>query len=669
MKKFIYMTVAALVMLTTLSCEKEKLSPKDNPSSTESSVEKVDMVFSAVTSGTEKTTITDETVAIWSETDVIKVFTDKDTQGSPCAISDGAGTTSATFSGQCAKEGPWTAVCPADKATGFNNGTVTLTMPENQTYALNTFASGALPCVAYSDKESFFFDNSFGVLKLRLQLAAGRTGSVKSITLTDKAGAKLNGTFTVNPSLSPVATKGGADGTSSITLDCVNGVELSTSTATEFWFVVPEGAFASGLDVKVTSTNDIEEVFSTTLPNKITAGKIKVMPISEIVLKPASIGRGTATRKEGTGEVEIEWIQLWENGPQFAEYNLGATAVGGVGGMFCWGGHEAGSRSSSHAQYDIQQSSDDAATLIWGPDWCIPTRDEMQYLIDNCTMVWKRANESGYGVEGCFVTGKGDYSGNSLFFPVTRYDYYDGYSAAYWTSTPQSGSAHLCNQFRIWSSYPVPGSYIYGESDYDLVGIRPIYKKAPVISGEAERTGGENVKWVMMWPGGPKWAEYNVGADSELEYGGYYFWGISVNQVDRPGVQTYSQSTNSIQGTNEDTAKNLWGDNWQMPTEEDLNGLITKCDVEVVSNYNNSGMSGRLYKGRGACAGNTLFLPESGYCDMMGNVGSRNSVGYYWSATPHGSDKSGELYISYSSTSIDHSARYIGNSVRAILAE
>ncbi|MCQ2336996.1 MAG: hypothetical protein MJ010_07455 [Paludibacteraceae bacterium] len=442
MKKIIYMAGAALMMLASASCKKND-AVRNNE---QSSVEKSDMVFTASSKGGLKTTVSSSTTVIWSATDKLKVFTAEDTSGSECILSSGAGETTAEFTGQCAKNGPWTAICPASSATGFSNGTITLTMPATQTYTAGTFAAGALPCVAYAETNTFEFDHSFGLLKLSLKLKSGKTGSVKSITVTDKGGAKLNGTFTVTPSSGATATKSGTDGTASITLNCGTGVALSTSSATDFWIVVPAGAFASGFDVTVTSTNDIPAAITAFKDNTIVAGAVTNMPVQVIEFTPTT---GTAKRN---GNVDVNWVQLWAGGPKFAEYNVGASSKTEHGVLYGWGTTETDKEYYVTSDTDIQYGEHDTAKNLWGENWQMPTVDDLSKLCnkygeepyaaytDGGTWV---TDYNGSGVNGVVIKGLGAYANNSIFLSAAGYWYYqyesEGIDGFYWSSRGGSG--------------------------------------------------------------------------------------------------------------------------------------------------------------------------------------------------------------------------------------
>lgn len=59
---------------------------------------------------------------------------------------------------------------------------------------------------------------------------------------------------------------------------------------------------------------------------------------------------------------------------------------------------------------------DDAATVNWGSEWCMPTYDQMDELMKNCEYKFTEVN----GVTGAKFTAK---NGNSIFFPAAgRYN-------------------------------------------------------------------------------------------------------------------------------------------------------------------------------------------------------------------------------------------------------
>ena len=428
MKKLFYTFGAALVMLASVSCEKKDNSAKEEPSRDE----KVNMTFTAAAnSAAERTTVTDGTTVVWSDGDAIRVFANGETSGDVCDMTSEAGKTYATFEGQCAKQGPWTAIYPAFDGATYSDGAITFTMPAEQTYAENTFAQGAMPCVAYSETTEFTFNHSFGVLKLSLKLASGKTGSVKSITVTTKGTEKLNGTFTVTPKTSATAAKSGTDGTNAITLNCVTGeyeegVELS-EIAKDFWIVVPAGAFANGFDVEITTIDDKIATLSTENDNTIKVGEIKPMPEKEIMF---TAGYAAVKTEAGIPGNKVKWVQLWENGPKWAEYNVGATSVEGVGFHYRWGGIIDNGDDYVEGYDENPLSAHDAAKNLWGDKWKMPTKEDILHLVGGVAVegedgtvraksVYLDSSESGYGIAGMLCTGiEEGYKDNSVFFPA-----------------------------------------------------------------------------------------------------------------------------------------------------------------------------------------------------------------------------------------------------------
>ncbi|MCQ2096219.1 MAG: fibrobacter succinogenes major paralogous domain-containing protein [Bacteroidaceae bacterium] len=196
----------------------------------------------------------------------------------------------------------------------------------------------------------------------------------------------------------------------------------------------------------------------------------------------------------------------------------------------------------------------------------------------------------------------------------------------------------------------------------------PTQQLRSVTLGKAYATGPDcEVNWVQLWENGPKFAEYNVGATSATEHGGLYTWGGTyLNGQGGQWKDDHQTGSTALSGTS-DTATNLWGDNWRMPTQAELEPLLDSavCDMEWTTV---GGVNGYKFTGKGAFASNSVFLPAGGYCDC-GGVGSRNYYGYYWSSTPDGNDNSCCMYFKSGNYFVFNGYRDVGYSVRAVLAE
>ena len=175
--------------------------------------------------------------------------------------------------------------------------------------------------------------------------------------------------------------------------------------------------------------------------------------------------------------IPLGGVQLWENGPYWAECNVGATKPEECGYYFWWGetvGYkyddgawvsELGTREVSTPfnyhpceTYDMDVSAlrdagyiddtgvlvaeYDAATVNMGVCWRMPTESELALLVANTTTKWIQTN----GVSGVLVAGKGAYSAKGIFFPATGYGFDSKFIGLnevglYWSSTPGAGSS------------------------------------------------------------------------------------------------------------------------------------------------------------------------------------------------------------------------------------
>ena len=143
-----------------------------------------------------------------------------------------------------------------------------------------------------------------------------------------------------------------------------------------------------------------------------------------------------ATNSEGTSYSEVVSFTTLENskeyeyvdlglpsGLKWAPHNIGATLPSEYGNYYAWGEvlpketyTEANSETYRKPMYDISGNVQyDAATFNWGGEWRMPTRTEMQELLDNCT--WTLTTQN--GVSGYKVTSKTN--GNSIFLPAAGY--------------------------------------------------------------------------------------------------------------------------------------------------------------------------------------------------------------------------------------------------------
>ncbi|MBR2026488.1 MAG: leucine-rich repeat domain-containing protein [Alistipes sp.] len=179
------------------------------------------------------------------------------------------------------------AVYPYVETTTISNtGLISFELPATQIYAEDSFGLGANTMVAVTENtndESLSFKNACGYLKLQLY---GDDVTVKTITFEGNNNEKIASSATITAAYGGVPLVAMTDtATSAITLDCGNGVRLSSDPAnpTAFWFVVPETTFEEGFTVKITDING--DICEKSTSNAISIERNAIQPMRAIVVE------------------------------------------------------------------------------------------------------------------------------------------------------------------------------------------------------------------------------------------------------------------------------------------------------------------------------------------------------------------------------------------------
>ena len=199
---------------------------------------------------------------------------------------------------------------------------------------------------------------------------------------------------------------------------------------------------------------------------------------------------GARTPGSGTGtENNYKYVDLGlPAGLKWATCNVGATSPEQTGKYFAWGetvGYTAeqvksGERSFSSSVYNSGSAASiskdltleqDAAHVNLGGNWRMPTDDEFQELIDNCSVVWTN-DYNGTGVAGSVFTSK--VNGNSVFLPAAGYCFYSsvynvGSEGEYWSA---SGATLLNAWFVSFHSGGVGVNHYYKWCGHSVRGVR-----------------------------------------------------------------------------------------------------------------------------------------------------------------------------------------------------
>lgn len=201
------------------------------------------------------------------------------------------------------------------------------------------------------------------------------------------------------------------------------------------------------------------------------------------------------------------------------------------------------------------------------------------------------------------------------------------------------------------------------------------------------------------------WCTCNIGANSPEEYGWFFQWGGTTPYgSDRKPISggsainfdwnkncpywvsgsssssKWSKYTTSNSYSSTGTADNKTtlepvddaahvhiGGKCRIPTEAEINELINACNTTWVTNYNGSGVSGKLFTLKSDTS-KTLFFPASGFLAGT-NYSMKDSFGFYYSSSLSTSYSYSGRYLYFESNNQymdDSRYRYNGFAVRAV---
>jgi hypothetical protein len=337
---------------------------------------------------------------------------------------------------------------------------------------------------------------------------------------------------------------------------------------------------------------------------------------------------------------------------KWASANIGAASPSHPGGYFAWGEtsvkagvynrlnykfyssgndwtkYNFGNDYSKNLKFDYKENldpEDDAAQVLLGGGWRMPSAIELNELREKCTWQEVKAGDSC----GILITSNvPGYEGQSLFLPyagrINEYYYDDeelvsniGYYASYWTSTLEQGLNDQSYRFFGQSIRPVMA---FSDSERKAE-VKPMVKASSVTPDAVDL--GLSVKW----------ANINVGADSPEQRGSLFAWGETEQKpyysfynykyaayIEKDNKWWYtkyvpSDGKNRLEPEDDAAFANLGGQ-WRLPTIEECNELFEKCDwMETEVN----GVRGYTVTSKvEGFTGNSIFLPYT--------AGGSNSV-------------------------------------------
>lgn len=181
---------------------------------------------------------------------------------------------------------------------------------------------------------------------------------------------------------------------------------------------------------------------------------------------------------------------------KWATCNVGATSPEKFGSYFAWGETETkniynwltykycNGTSDVMTKYNTYSdkttgliSEDDAAHVKWGGNWRMPTKAEVDELINDCEWTWTQMN----GVYGYMVAGKKTgFTNNYIFLPSTgRFEYdtiidLNTSNGHYWSSTLSSSTNSYSSSEELWLNHAFSDIRSIFVDRYRGYTIRPV---------------------------------------------------------------------------------------------------------------------------------------------------------------------------------------------------
>lgn len=168
-----------------------------------------------------------------------------------------------------------------------------------------------------------------------------------------------------------------------------------------------------------------------------------------------------------------KWVDLGlPSGLKWATCNLGSDAIDQDGNHYKWGDVTGYHSKGSYAKEDVQKdiSGDacyDAATVLWGEGWKMPSAMDFVELIENCTWEWTTIGRR----KGLKVTSR--LNGKYIFLPAS--------GKCNYTTASDRLAIEINKSLAYWTSTPVPGWQYTGYAYHfttlnDEVAVRSVYR-------------------------------------------------------------------------------------------------------------------------------------------------------------------------------------------------
>ena len=457
MKKLFKTLPLALIVMSIYSCTSDDETVQDVNDN--SSVVTTFTCTQENDGTTTKAALGSEGKILWESGDAISIFDGNKANYKYSLGSESNGKSTGTFSGTGAVTGPYVAVYPYTAGATLNNdGTVSnIVLPDEQEAVAGGFDPKAALMIAKSETTTLTFKNAVGFIKVTPQFDCKKIilrAADKTQPLAGKGTIKFDGSdnpyidFTDSKELSYSITLSGT-----ITSGKAYYIAVPAVTLSAYWtltFVTENKNYMRQVTKLITFVRSIAlNLGEFTTGGNYWVGSSGIVSPDKQVDLGLTIEQGGKTYKVYFAKSNLTTTGLAENESDYGDY----FAWGAIKPWYSsidkskspwtatWektGGYtEANApyyKNGSYTKYtsdgEILKASDDAANVILGGDWWIPTQAIWQALVDNST----KGLDSGF---------KFTNNGQTLFLPAAGYvkgTYFQkvGSYGYYWSGTVYS---------------------------------------------------------------------------------------------------------------------------------------------------------------------------------------------------------------------------------------
>ena len=448
---------------------------------------------------------------LWKTGDAISIFDGNKANNEYILDSESDGKSTGTFSGTGAVTGPYVAVYPYTAGATLNNdGTVSnIVLPDEQEAVAGGFDPKAALMIAKGETTTLTFKNAVGFIKVTPQFDCKKIilrAADKTKPLAGKGTIKFDDSgnpyidFTGSKELSYSITLSGT-----ITSGNAYYIAVPAVTLSAYWtltFVTDEKNYMRRVTKPITFARSKACNLGTfATDGDYWVGSNGIVSAVKQVDLGLTIEQGGKTYKVYFAKSNLTTTGLAENEYDYGDY----FAWGAIKPWYSsidkskspwtatWektGGYIQANapyyNNGSYTKYttdgEILKASDDAANVILGGDWWIPTQAIWQALVDNST----KGLDSGF---------KFTNNGQTLFLPEAGYvngTLFDANSDGYYwsgTANPSTDAYYL----QLYSSGYVSAQQVWDR--YCGYSVRPVR----LVEVSAATTEGYNVEEDFKW--------------------------------------------------------------------------------------------------------------------------------------------------------------------------